>query len=98
MKRLIIRSIAESDIHEAANWLVTERDQKVAIDFLDAVESTFQQISDNPRMFAVVEQEIRRALVDRFPYGVFYVDGADAVSVLAVMHLSRNPATWKART
>ena len=97
MKRLIVRSSAEADIYEAANWLAGERGHRVAIDFLDSVEATFNQIADNPKMFAVVEQEIRRALVARFPYGVFYVDGPEAVSVLAVMHLSRNPATWKER-
>ncbi|MFP4551110.1 MAG: type II toxin-antitoxin system RelE/ParE family toxin [Spirochaetales bacterium] len=97
MKRLVVRSIAESDIREAAQWFTRERGRHVAIDFLDAVEATFDRIREQSRMFAVVEHDIRRAPVARFPYGVFYVDGSDSVSVLAVMHLARDPATWERR-
>lgn len=97
MKRLIVRSLAESDIREATQWLDRERGRHITLNFLDAVETTFQHIREHPHMFAVVEHEIRRAPIARFPYGVFYVDGPDAVSVLAVMHFARDPATWKRR-
>lgn len=97
MKRLIVRSIAESGIREAVTWYDHERSPRIAVEFLDSLEATFHQICENPKMFAVVEREIRRAPVARFPYGVFYVDGPDYVPVLAVLHLARNPATWQER-
>ena len=39
----------------------------------------------------------RRALVPSFPYGVFYRIREDAVQVVAVLHLHRDPATWEHR-
>lgn len=97
MKPLIIRSVAEVDIAEATQWLDQERSRDVALSFLDAIDTTFRQIREHPRMFAIVEQEFRRAPVAGFAYGVFYIDGPDVISVTAVMHASRDPATWKRR-
>jgi len=44
-----------------------------------------------------VHGEVRRALVRRFPYGVFYVVEGQALLVLAVAHVRRQPAYWLAR-
>ena len=41
---------------------------------------------------------VRRALIHRFPYCVFYIVIERKISVLAVMHAARNPEQWKART
>jgi plasmid stabilization system protein ParE len=41
---------------------------------------------------------VRRGLVRRFPYGVFYVVTDDAIVILAVFHASRDPAGWRSRT
>lgn len=41
--------------------------------------------------------EVRRALLRHFPYGVYFVEGPDDVAVLAVLHLHRDPDMWKSR-
>ncbi len=46
-----------------------------------------------PRM----EENIRRVLVHRFPYGVLYSNEGDPLHVLAVMHLRRQPGYWRER-
>ena len=48
-------------------------------------------------MFPAADGAIRRAMLSRFPYGVFYVVRGQTVRVLAVMHTSRDPQTWKTR-
>ena len=40
--------------------------------FLGAVDSSFVAIERYPEMFARIHGEVRRALVSRFPYGIFY--------------------------
>jgi len=42
--------------------------------------------------------DIRRALVHRFPYGVLYVLERDRLLIIAVMHLHRQPGYWQNRT
>ena len=40
--------------------------------FLTAVDSAFDAIERYPEMFAQVHGEVRRAVVSRFPYAVFW--------------------------
>lgn len=43
-------------------------------------------------------KSIRRVLIHRFPFGIFYIEGEKHITVLAVLHARRNPQTWKERT
>jgi plasmid stabilization system protein ParE len=40
---------------------------------------------------------IRRALLRRFPYAVYFAVDGDVVVVIAVLHASRDPAEWQRR-
>lgn len=65
--------------------------------FLSELDEVFHRIERNPKQFSQLEREIRRALLHRFPYGVYFVEGPDDVVVLAVLHLHREPDMWKSR-
>jgi plasmid stabilization system protein ParE len=45
-------------------------------------------------MFARAHGEVRRAVVSRFPYAVFYRIEPKRVVVLAVLHMARDPKVW----
>ena len=45
----------------------------------------------------MLKGEVRRCLVHRFPYGVLYSVEPEGISILAVMHLRRDPDYWKQR-
>jgi plasmid stabilization system protein ParE len=92
-----VRVEAEDDIYEAAAWYESQR-LRLGHDFLDAVESMFARISENPLQFPALYRECRRALLSRFPFGVFFRVEGEVVVVLAVMHASRNPVRWRERT
>ncbi|MDD4092111.1 MAG: type II toxin-antitoxin system RelE/ParE family toxin [Smithellaceae bacterium] len=66
-------------------------------DFSLEVYSTLQNILLYPLAWPVLEDEIRRCLTNRFPYGVLYSVESDRVYILAVMHLHRHPEYWKHR-
>ena len=88
---------AEQDLLEAATWYEANQ-PRLGSQFLDEVEVTPTSIGEQPFAHTVVHRSTRRALVRRFPVGVFYlVDDAGGV-VVAVMHASRNPRSWKQRT
>ena len=63
-------------------------------EFLIAVDSAFDAIERYPEMFAEVYDEVRRAVVSRFPYAVFYRVESKRVVVHAVLHTARDPKTW----
>ena len=62
--------------------------------FLNAVDSAFDAIERYPEMFARVHGEVRRAIVSRFPYAVFYHVETKRVVVLTVLHTARDPKLW----
>jgi len=65
---------------------------------LDAVQRCNTGIGAEPHLFEVVYRTVRRALVGRFPYAVFYVIVEDDVEVIAVLHVRHSPAAWRSRT
>ena len=82
---------------DAAAWYEDQR-RGLGNRFLDEVVSAFSAISEAPRMFPSVHRNTRRALIRRFPFGVYYrIEGTEIV-VVAVMHASRDPRRWKSRT
>ena len=58
---------------------------------------TIGLIAEDPRRYPRVHGEVRRAVIRRFPFGVFYLIESDAVVVMAVMHASRDPAHGQER-
>jgi toxin ParE1/3/4 len=59
-----------------------------------AVDATLAGIRGHPAAHTEVRPRVRRALVRGFPYGVFYTEYPDRVTVLAVIHARRHPRRW----
>jgi toxin ParE1/3/4 len=96
MTELRVRPEAELDVFAAASWYEGER-VGLGAAFLGRVRSVFARIESGPTQFPIIHSDVRRALLVRFPFGAFFfVDGATAV-VIAVMHLHREPSSWRRR-
>lgn len=87
---------AEEEFIEAIEYY-EEAEIGLGLDFAVEVYSTIQRVTDHPKAWPVVDGDIRRCLVRRFPYGVLYSEEAEGVYILAVMHLHRDPDYWKDR-
>jgi len=88
---------AEADLTEAFAWY-RDRGQSLAQDFLSSFESVLDALDAHPEAFPEVHHHIRRALMHRFPYAIFYLIGASGPVILGVFHARRNPTKWKRRT
>jgi plasmid stabilization system protein ParE len=64
-------------------------------EFLDELDATIQRIIANPKAWQVLDGEIRRCRLRRFPYGVIYAIEDEIVLIVSVMHLHRNPSSWR---
>jgi plasmid stabilization system protein ParE len=87
---------AEADLVEAFTWY-DEAQIGLGNRFLDAVDEEVHRIADWPESSPAVHGSVRRALVRRFPYGLFYVVDAEEVVVLGVFHARRDPRAWQRR-
>ena len=93
---MIFRPEAEADVADAFAWY-EEQSRGLGSHFLLCMEAALSQIKRHPDASPVVHRQIRRALLRRFPYGVFYLLEDMRIVVLAVFHAKRNPARWKKR-
>ena len=86
-----------------------ELELNAAIDYYEAIEnglgydfsleiiSAIGRVIDFPKAWLIIEGDIRRALVKRFPYGILYAEDQGLIYIIAVMHLHRAPEYWKHR-
>lgn len=72
--RSLIRPKAEAALYTAAGWYQdTEPDVPLWLDLLDEFDEVVAQICEYPESAPVYEGKIRRVLLSRFPYAIYYV-------------------------
>jgi toxin ParE1/3/4 len=75
----------------------SEKSPELGSAFYIEVESVIQRVIVNPTLFRIIEEDVRRCLTKRFPYGVLYTIEEDYILIVAIMHCSRDPSFWKDR-
>jgi plasmid stabilization system protein ParE len=95
--KLIIRPEAESDISEAYSWY-NDRLLGLGSEFINCIDDAINSIMTNPESYTTVYKNIRRSLIRRFPYAIYYIYEESNIVVLAVFHFKRNPKSWLKRT
>ena len=92
---VVLRPQAIEDIRAAKQYY--DREQAGLGEKLrGAFDVVFERLQTFPRSAPVVAgfPGVRRALVVRFPYAVFYTTGASGIVVLRILHTARDPKEW----
>ena len=94
--RAVIRIEAEVDITDAAVWY-EQQQAGVGHEFLGEVESAISAAAENPFRYPRLRRtpEVRRVLMQRFPYRVFFIRRAQDIVVFRVLHSARADREWK---
>lgn len=91
--RLKFSSRALREIGAAQEWYELQN-PGLGEEFLAAMELQLKRLEQAPLLYADVIPNVRRALLPRFPYGLFYAVRGNLVHVLAVLHDASNPSRW----
>lgn len=94
--RLEIGPEAEAELHTAVAYY-EDKAEGLGTDFLSEAERVFDELREFPEMGTEMEEEIRRFLLQRFPFSVLYKIHGDVVRIVAVMHHRQRPGYWKDR-
>ena len=90
------RPEAELDLVNALSWYRNIH-EGLGEDFLTRVEEALDRIRHFPEAYPIVEEDVRRVLTRRFPYGLFYFLDEESIVVIAVLNNSRDPDEWQSR-
>ncbi len=85
-KQILIRPEAKAEIQDAYQWYERQRNG-LGVDFLLCTEEALSKIRRNPQMYPLVHKKVRRILIRRFPYGMFYLNEETRIVLIAVFLL-----------
>lgn len=94
-RAVIFLAEALSEALEARRWYESRR-AGLGAEFAQALERTVSRIAENPAAFPRVRPGVRRAILQRFPYAVYFRIAKEDVVVLAV-HGRQRPERWQLR-
>jgi plasmid stabilization system protein ParE len=88
---------AQAEFLAAARYYESQA-KNLGLDFISAVERTYQRLATFPESGHPFGSRLRRVLVPGFPYGLIYRAELDRLFVVAVAHLHRRPGYWRSRS
>ena len=94
--KISIQPEAEYDLEEAYKWY-EENSLGLGSEFIRVFDASLSVIQRNPVAYPVVYKKIRRKLMRRFPYGIFYLLESETIYILACFHVKRDPKQWQKR-
>lgn len=95
MKKYRFLTPALLEVEEASQFYESNRPE-LGVEFLDEIDDTIRRILANPKAWKVLEDEIRRCRLRRFPYGIIYtILENETILIISVMHLHRHPSSWR---
>ncbi len=93
-------SEAADEYLAATRYYLDHSSPLVAAAFVAEIEAAIQTLLASPATWPVIEEnQIRRYLLRRFPYSLYYRWEAeqDRVSIYAIMHFSKLTGYWRHR-
>jgi toxin ParE1/3/4 len=98
MKGLITHPEAQAELEAAADWY-EQQEEGLGTEFLTAIEKALEAIQRSPKVFSPFKNtSIRKHVLRRFPYVIFYQELRENLWILAFAHGKRKPGYWLRRT
>jgi len=94
--RLIYHPHARAELVEAATYY-ERRVPGLGAQFREEANRTASKILEAPHRWRMIDVDVRRVLIVRFPFAVYYRVFSDHVQILAVKHHKRHPDYWRHR-
>ena len=87
---------AKAELMDAISYY-NMQSEGLGYEFAAEVKRTIERIIQYPDAWFNLSKRTHRCRTNRFPYGIIYQVRKESLLIVAVMHLSREPETWKLR-
>lgn len=92
-------TLAEQDIENALLYYM-EESARLALSFIDDLEKAIQYIREHPASgstryaYELEIPNLRSWQLQRFPYLIFYMEEAEGIYILCVLHVHTDLPSW----
>jgi toxin ParE1/3/4 len=93
---VVVKPQAWFDLVGAMLWYDSKR-QNLGREFFNDFEVAIERIKTNPNAFREIMPEVKRILIKRFPYKVFYTVTENTIYIIGVAHAQRSNTFVKKR-
>jgi hypothetical protein len=87
---------ASAELMDAISYY-NMQSEGLGYEFAGEVKRTLERIVKYPDAWFKLSKRTHRCRTNRFPYGIIYQIRKETLLIVAVMHLSREPESWKSR-
>jgi plasmid stabilization system protein ParE len=94
--RVVFRRAAQAEFVEAAAWYEQQR-EGLGEEFIREIETAIIKASQFHASYPIVSGDVRRTVIRRFPYCIYFRTRQSYLVVLAVFHGRRDPKVWQGR-
>ncbi|ANV83845.1 addiction module toxin RelE [Picosynechococcus sp. PCC 7003] len=90
MKRpVVLTPQTEQDLEKIYDWY-EQRNKGLGSEFIRIIDANLSQIQRYPGAHPVVRKNIRRKIIRRFPYALFYIITETQIVIIACLHLKQD--------
>ena len=93
---LEFRTEVRDELDNAYSWYESKQ-LGLGDEFIDCIDETLNRISLSPEAYPIIYRDVRRAIVRRFPFVIYYRIISSRVIVTAIFHGRRDPKSWQSR-
>ena len=92
--KIFFNKFAENDLEVSKEFYKKQKDGSIN-KFLVELKRIIKRIEENPFQFPKIEEEARKANLNKFPFAVLFVVKDEIINIFSIFHFSRNPKIWK---
>ncbi len=94
--KIVVKPIVWFDLEEAITWYENER-QGLGEQFFNNFEDAKEKIEINPNRYRNIIPGVKRILIKKFPYKIFYIISDNTILIIGLTHAKRSNAFVRKR-
>ncbi|PRM99505.1 type II toxin-antitoxin system RelE/ParE family toxin [Aliarcobacter cryaerophilus] len=91
--KVLFLELAEQEFYDSQEYY-EEHQTNLGNKFTSEVYNALKRIQKFPSMFIKVKKDIRKCIINKFPFNILYSIEGDIILVIAIAHHHRNPDYW----
>lgn len=93
---IVVHREAGLEVREAFDYY-EEISEGLGFEFMRSLDASLQFIKRNPLAYQKIRKEVRRVLLRKFPYALFYIAEENQIVIIACFHQKRSGIDWLRR-